>query len=834
MKYFNIVLGLCLSFMLFITESKAQQDTLLPYYQANFQNPKKVIIKDIVVKGLTQFDPIVVKIFTGLTIGQKVSLPGEEISSSIENLWKQKLFTEIQVLVELVATDQIILTYVLEEKPRLLAFTIKGLKRSKAKSLREELTLQGGDIVTENLKQKTANQIKKFYNEKGFLNTQVTMEEELIDEKKNLTNLRITVNRGVRTKVAAINFIGSNEVPASKLRRQLKATKQIKSIRFKRSKYIESEFENEKFNIVTYYNTKGYRDARILKDSIYKVSNNKLNIDIHVFEGPQYHFRHIKWSGNTKYRSTFLDTMLGIKAGDIYDLSRLESKLFMSANGTDISSLYMDDGYLFFSVTPIEVRVENDSIDIEVRINEGPQAIVNRITVDGNTKTSDYVIMRELRIRPGQKFSRADIQRSVRELAALGYFNPENIDVQPKPNYAGGTVDIDFTVEERPSDQIELSGGFGQGFVVGTLGLNLTNFSAKKMFKGNEWTPIPAGDGQRLSLRAQSNGTFFQSYNFSFTEPWFGGKRPNSLSFSVFHSIQTNGRRNNDPEQTSIRITGATLGLGKLLRKPDDFFTLSASVNFQHYTLDRFGSIFSFATGISDNINFRIALSRNSTDQPIFPRSGAQFLASLQITPPFSMINGRSYESATDQEKYRWLEYHKWKFEASWYVNLFDKLVLATMGKVGIMGRYNKDIGYSPFERFYLGGAGLIGFNLDGRELISFRGYNDNSVTPVNPSTGNFIGATAYNKFTAELRYPFSLNPQATIYGLVFAEGANSWEGMRSYNPFSMLRSAGGGVRIFLPMFGLLGVDYGYGFDENPYRPGTGKGQFHFFIGQQF
>lgn len=832
----RLLLSILVSGMATGASAQVEEGDTLTYFKTNYQRPAKFIVGGIEVSGISYFDPNIVKLFTGLYVGQEITVPGDEITDAIHNLWQQKLFTDIQVLADKIEDGKIYIRFVLQENPRLAGFTIKGLKRSKAKSLREELSLRAGDMITENLKQRTVNEIREYYVDKGYLNVQVSIAEVEPEEngRKNMKDLEIQVSPGQRTKIQEIEFVGNKDITDKKLRKAMPETRQKSIFNFKRSKFVDASYQDNKKQVVAFYNTQGYRDARILRDSIYRVSENRIGIKIWVEEGPKYYFRSITWTGNTKYRNGQLDTLLGIKKGDVYDISRLESRLYMSQNGTDVSSLYMDDGYLFFNIVPVETRVENDSIDIEIRLTEGPQATVNKVLISGNTKTSDYVILREIRTRPGQKFSRSDIQRSVRELAALGYFDPEKIDVQPRPNYAAGTVDIEYHVEERPSDQIELSGGFGAGFIVGTLGLNLTNFSTRKMFDFKEWTPIPAGDGQRLSIRAQSNGTYFQSYNASFTEPWLGGKRPQSLSVSVFHSIQTNGAKKSDPKRQSITITGVTIGMGRLLRIPDDYFSLSYGLTYQRYLLNDYSSVFSFSSGISHNLNFRIALSRNSVDQPIYPRSGSQFTVSLQFTPPISFLTSKNYEGATDQEKYNWIEYHKWKFEAAWYTTLVDKLVLTAQARIGLMGYYNSAIGYSPFERFYVGGAGLIGFNLDGRELIALRGYQNNSITPRDPYTGNQIGGVVYNRFTTELRYPISLNPQATIYVLAFAEAGNNFATLPEYNPFNVLRSTGGGVRVFLPMFGLLGLDYGYGFDPNPYSPGSGKGQFHFFIGQQF
>ncbi len=505
----------------------------------------------------------------------------------------------------------------------------------------------------------------------------------------------------------------------------------------------------------------------------------------------------------------------------------------MNQNGHDISSLYMDDGYLFFSVTPVEVNVENDSIDLEMRIYEGKQARINKVTVVGNIKTNDRVIMREIRTKPGQLFSRADIIRTQRELAQLGYFDQEKLGVNPKPNPVDGTVDIEYTVEEKPSDQLELSGGYGANQLVGTLGLSFNNFSARNIFKKGAWSPLPSGDGQRLSLRAQTNGKYYQSYNASFTEPWLGGKKPNSLSVSVFHSVQSNGVSFGEGNRQAIYITGMSVGLGKRLKKPDDFFTNYNEVNYQYYTLDNYVGTFLFNNGHSTNLSFTEAISRNSIDAPIYPRTGSTLTFSLKFTLPYSLFNNVNYATASIAERYKYIEYHKWKFSSSWFTKLAGNLVLNTKIQYGFLGLYNRAVGPAPFERFYVGGDGLSGYALDGREIIALRGYTNNSVTPRN-AAGAQVGGTIFDKYTLELRYPLSLNPSATIYLLAFAEGGNSWLTFKDFNPFSSKRSAGGGVRIFLPVFGLLGLDWGYGFDEIPNDPNANGSQFHFTIGQQF
>lgn len=833
MRYLRIVLLLLLPALL-----RAQGDTTQTeeYYTMDYQRPQKVVVGGIGIIGVQFLDERILSVLTGLYEGQTISLPGDELTKAIENLWKQKFFVNIQVRLRKMEENKVFIDFYLEERPRLSEIKIRRLKKRHAKNLREDLSIQSGQIVTENVIQRTRGEVLKHFREKGYFNARVEITEVPSPIRKNFVDLQLTVYRGDRIKINDIVFVGNNNVKSSKLRKLFSDTKRKAWWRiFKKSKFIEDTYNEEKLGIVGYYNTLGYRDAVLLSDTIYQHNDKTINIQLTLSEGRKYYFRNISWAGNTKFTSDTLGKMLDIKRGDVYDQSALESKLFMNPRGYDISALYMDDGYLFFSVVPVEVKVENDSIDLEIRIQEGPQATISSVTVTGNSKTSDHVILREIRTRPGQKFSRTDIQRSIRELVALGYFDPEKMDVQPKPNIASGTVDIEYKVEEKSSDQIELSGGFGQGFVVGTLGLTLSNFATKKMFKKGGWDPYPSGDGQRLSIRAQSNGTYYQSYNFSFTEPWFGGKRPNSLSFSAYHSIQ---QFNSSGKASKLKISGLSLGLGKRLRWPDDWFTVNYSVNYQHYNLSNYTTgIFEFADGRSNNINFRFLLSRNSTDDYIFPQAGSQFNFSSQLTPPFSKFSGIDYKTASTQEKFKWIEYHKWKFDAMHYTKLAKNLVLATMVRTGFMGFYNRDIGNSPFERFYVGGAGLIGFNLDGRELISMRGYRDNSITPraVNEdgSSGNYVGATIYNKFTMELRYRVSPNPQATVYVHSFLEAGNSWSRFKDYNPYNLLRSGGVGVRIFLPMFGLLGIDWGYGFDNNPYTPGSNKGQVHFFIGQQ-
>jgi len=837
MKISNLLLV-----VLFLCKLARAQTPDTGYVKLNFANPKTYTIAGIDLDGTDYYDKSVLIVISGLQLNQQIRIPSDEVSKAITNLWKQKLFDDVKIIATKIEDEKIWLKIIVSEKPRLSVFTIKGLKKGKAEDLREQLTLKSGQIITENVLSSTNREIRKYYEEKGFLDAGATFEQTTDDPRKNTVKLKIIVNRGNKIKISDILFEGNKDIPAKKLRAQMKKTKPKYKFLAK-SRFIEDEYAEDKQKIILRYQSLGYRDAQILDDSVWRDETGNIKIKIKLFEGNKYFFRNIQFVGNSKYTSDELAKVLKIKRGDVYDQSSLDQRLNMSQDGMDISTLYMDDGYLFFRVEPVEVNVENDSIDLEIRIYEGTQARINRVTVKGNSKTSDFVILRELRTKPGQLFSRTDITRSIQALATVGYFNPEALNVNPVPNPTNGTVDIEYKVEERANDQIELSGGWGAGFIVGTLGLSLNNFSARKFLNPKAWNPVPTGDGQRLSLRAQTNGTFFQSYSASFTEPWLGGKKPNSFTGSVFHSVQSNGLSGN--QRSGLYTTGVVLGLGKRLTFPDDYFTLQYQLSYQRYQniVDLNGNAWipSIPAGGSNNISFRIILGRNSTDQPIYPRSGSNISLSVQVTPPYSLFSNTNYKTADQQQKMQWLEFHKWKFDATWFTRIVDKLVLMSRVNYGFIGAYNFDKGVTPFERFWLGGSGLIGFNLDGRELIALRGYADNSLTPFTINPNNFqiqqTGATIYNRYTMELRYPISLNPQATVFPLVFAEGGGAWINVRDFNPFEINRSYGLGVRIFLPMFGMIGLDYGWGIDRAPFHPNPDRingGQFHFLLGQQF
>ena len=639
--------------------------------------------------------------------------------------------------------------------------------------------------------------------------------------------LEINIDKGEKIKINEINFKGVTKFKIKKLKRQLKDTKEKSFFRiFKTSKFLDEAFEADLQSIVALYNEKGYRDARIVKKEMVNVSDKLISINLTIEEGLQYHFRDISWLGNTKYDSDYLDQLLGINSGDIYDQKMMNDRLQMSMSGTDISSLYMDDGYLFFNIDPIEILAEKDSIDFEIRIYEGKQATINKVSVTGNTKTNDHVIMREIRTKPGELFRRSDVIRSQEEINRLNYFNPQTLGVTPKPDPQTGNVDIEYTVEEKPSDQIELQGGWGAGRVVGTFGLTFNNFSLRNFFNKETWSPLPSGDGQRISLRASSNGSFFQNYSFSFTEPWLGGNKPNSLSFTIYQSIQN---YSTPTVENRMDITGVNLGLGKRLRWPDDYFSTNQSISFQQYKLTNRQLVPGFSNGTSKNITFKSVVSRSSIFDPIFPKAGSQFTLTGHFTPPYSLFNDKDYGSMELAEKYEWLEYFKVKFSSTWYTNPFANLVIKANSEFGFLNSYNKDVGLPPFERFYVGGDGLTGFAMDGREVIGLRGYANQTV-----SQHLTAGGSIYSKYYLEMRYPLSLDPSATVYATAFAEAGNAWDSFDKFNPFEVKRSLGFGIRIFMPMFGLLGVDFGHGYD--PLEGATEKSgwQTHFSIGQQF
>lgn len=823
------------------------QDTILNSSIIDYSQPKDYIIGDISISGVKHLSESVLINMSGLNTGDEITIPSDQISSAIYKLWNQGLFKNIDIKILSIVENKINLEIELEEYPRLSKFKFKGkISKSDISTLKEDLKLIRGKVLTQNLIINSTKNIKNFFINKGFLNTSVKSIIIKDTLTKNASLLIFDIDKNNKVKIHDIivsgrkqelnknkNFFNKKDtvyaLSNSKLRKSLKETKVKNKWRFfKASKFIKSKYEEDKINLIKKYNEKGFRDARILNDSTYLNSDNSLVVEINLFEGDPYLFGEISFIGNTVYTNEELFNQMGIKRGDIFNQTTLESRLFGSQDGSDISALYLDNGYLFFNANPIEISTENNQIDIEIRIYEGEQARVNKVSVIGNTKTNDHVIMREIRTMPGDLFKRSDIMRSQRELAMMQYFNPETFDVKIDPQPARNEVDITYVVEEKSSDQISMSGGWGAGRVIGQLALTFNNFSSKNFFKKDKWRPLPSGDGQRLILQAQSNGIYYRTYRASFIEPWLGGKKPTSLSISLHRAESTNGL--DGEEKQELSITGLSVSLGNRLKKPDDWFRLYNGIEFSRYDLSNSQTFFSFSDGYSNNINYSLTLDRNSVDQATYPRQGSHFTLSLNATPPYSLFDDvEDYSTLTEQEKYKWMEFYKFNFKSVWYSAFTDKLVLATRTQFGLLGAYNQDKGITPFERFYVGGDGLSGVGMmnDGRELIALRGYSNNSLSPQ-------TGATVFSKYTAELRYALSLNPSSTMYMLGFVEAGDAWENFNNFNPFIVKRTAGIGLRIMLPMVGMMGLDYGWGLDDVIGNPNANGGQFHFSMGQTF
>ncbi len=825
---FRIILLLAVICITF--SSSGQEPDFSDYSVIDYTRPQKYVIADISVSGIEFLQKEVLLSISGYNIGQTITVPGNDITSVVEKFWAQGLFSDVKITASKIESGLIWLDIYLKERPRMSRLTMHGLSKTEANDLTDKLSVRTGSQVTDDLLNNIRRIIKVHFVDKGFINTDIDIVQKDDTARFNMVSLDVFVEKNERVKIKDIFFTGNENFSDKKLRKLMKDTKKRNINFFKASKLIKEKFEDDKKKIIEFYNENGFRDAAIISDSVTKVSDNRISLYIHLDEGNKYYFGNITWVGNTVYPSEFLSSILRIQKGEVFDQTILEKRLFMAEDA--VNARYLDNGYLFFQLDPTEIRIHEDTIDLEMRIYEGRQATINNIIIEGNTKTNEHVIRRELRTRPGDLFSKQDIIRTVRELAQLGHFDPEKISPEPIPNQADGTVDIRYNLTEKANDQLEISGGWGMGMLLGTLGIRFSNFSASEILNPKAWRPIPSGDGQTLSLRAQSNGKAYQAYNMSFVEPWFGGKKPNSFSISAYHTIMNNfdywTLKSSDQ---FIKISGASVGLGKRLKWPDDFFTLYNDFSYQRYKLEDWVGYFLFSDGISNNISLTTNFGRNSVDQPIYPRMGSSFSLSLQLTPPYSLINNKDFTTVSMEEKYKWIEYHKWVFKSDYYTSLAGNLVLYARAHFGYLGHYNNDIGPSPFEGFDLGGDGLTGYNLYGRETIALRGYENGSLTPT--INGNKSG-NLYTKYTLELRYPFTLNPSATVFGLLFLEAGKAWYSFDTFNPFLVNRSAGVGVRAFLPMFGLLGIDWGYGFDEVTGKPGVNKGQFHFTIGQQF
>ena len=834
--------------------------------------PQEYTIGGITVTGVQYLDADLLQTVTGLSVGQKVKLPSDPaIARAIRNLWRQELFSDVQILIDKYVGDRIFLTIQVEERPRLSKSSFAHVKKSESEELAKRVGLVPSKVVTEGIKQDAVARIQKYYADKGYGQTRVNVIERPDPQLKNSVILTFDINKGPKTKINQINISGNEQITDTRLKRAFRNTHEMARITlhpadessvyakdsrsfgeyaknfeflslsktldaldpyfryqfWRSSKYNPEKFAEDRQAMLDVYNSLGYRDAAIVDDTTYLLPSGNMNIDLKVKEGKRYYFGDITWKGNTKYTSEQLSQILGIKRGEVYSQELLDKRMgrIPSMDGSEeITSAYMDDGYLFFQIEPVEKSIVGDTINYEMRITEGTQATIKNVTITGNDRTNEHVIRREIRTLPGSKFSRTDIIRSQREIAALGFFDPEKSVPVPKPNPEDGTVDIEYQVVEKSSDQLQLSLGFGGGVkLYGNIGIQFNNFSLRNLFKFRQWDPLPVGDGQKLSFNFQSNGVLYNSLNFSFTEPWLGGKKPNALTTSVVYSRFSNYSAY--PDSSYLQVIGGGVSLSRRLKWPDDNFILTTGVNYQRYNLKNYNLLEGFNNGIANNLYFRIGIARYSVDQPLYPRSGSDINFTFQFTPPYSRFSDRDPSTLSSQEKYKFVEYHRYRLNANWYQRVVGNLVLKLGAKYGFLGYYNPEIGYSPFERFQVGGDGLSGQSFFiGRDIIAHRGYE---VYAQN--------ATIFNKYQIELRYPFSLSPTSTIYGLAFFDMANGWSNFKEYNPFQLRRSAGVGIRLYLPMFGLLGLDYGFGFDR--YDPANGvtslkdMGKLNFMLG---
>ena len=832
--------------------------------EVDYSHPVKYKVGGITVEGNTFYSDQQIISLTGLRPGMEVTVPGEELSNIVDRLWLQRYFEDVALTVDSLsmAGDSAWFCLRIKERPRVSRWTFSGVSSSERKDIQERVNLRPGREFSEYVEKTTSDIIKRYFAEKGFLLCKVDAEVSKDSIIRNAIRVDFAIDKGEKIKVKEINFIGNEHVDDFKLARSMKKTKSNKLYNFFSSKkFNEEEYFNDKKNVISAFNEEGFRDARLVRDSIYYVEPNRLGIDLVFEEGDRYYFGDITWTGNSVYASDALNSVLAINKGDVYDVVTMNRRLYGGgkANEYDITKLYRDNGYLFFNVTPVETNIQNDSVDVELRISEGKQATLNDIIINGNTVTNEKVVRRQLFTRPGYLFSQTDFERSIREIASLGQFDPEAIMSETGysiiPNQLDNTVDLVYNVTEKPSSQLEVSGGWGGNTFVATVGVSFNNFSTKRMFDKGAWRPVPLGDAQNLAFRFQTNGTYYTALTASFTEPWLFGKKPTSLNIGAYYTRQTNSylALNILRNDRQMEVFGFSASIGTRLKWPDNYFVLYNGLSWQTYKLTNwYSGYFIFDDGIAHNLSYSLNLVRNSTDQQIYPRQGSEFSFLLQLTPPFSLLrkfdydaDGNkvavgsykdvNYDNWTSSQRYKWIEYHKWKLSGAVYTRLAGDLVLMTRAQFGYLGYYNRNWGYSPFEGFLVGGDGMSGYSTYGSEVISLRGYENYSLTPYEPSAYNSSGyayaGNVYDKFTVELRYPVIMQPSSTIYVLAFLEGGNCWSDIRDFNPFQIKRSAGLGIRIYLPMLGLLGVDWGYGFDtSDPSR----RSQFHFVIGQQF
>ena len=873
MKRFISLEPLFTLLLLFFTTITLAQDISL-------ENGKKYILGGLEVTGLQSYNEQTVKTYTGLRVGQPITVPGDQLSAVIKKLWGLELFSDIKFYYTKIEGENVFLELNIKERPTLSKVTVFGVKKRKVDDIIEDTDLKKGKKITESLIANTKNYLQNKFKKQGYLNTKVNIVTAKDTSETNAQSMVVNVKKGDKVKIHDIVFEGNEQLSDKKLRKSLKNTKKKRLGRFwKKSKYILDDYQEDLSSLVDKYAENGYRDARVISDTIVNINDNNIDVKIKVEEGNKYYFGDVNFVGNAVYTDNQLAQKLGIKKGATYNGVLLRKRIADDSkpDGDDLTNLYQNNGYLFSQINPVEVSAQNDTINFEIRIIEGKETFLNNVTVAGNDKTNDHVIFRELRTRPGQRYSKDNIIRSVRELGQLGFFDAEQIkpDIQ-NPNPNEGTVDLAYSLVESGASQIELQGGYGGGGFIGTLGLSFSNFSIQNIFNGEAYKPVPMGDGQTFALRVQASRTF-RVYSLNFSEPWLGGKKPVRFNLSLSRTQQflasfSNSGRIEVNKDQQFSITGISAGLAKRVQWPDDFFTISHSLSYQLYDFKNYRTgLFNFGNGKSNSLAYTFGISRSSAGPGrIYPITGSIFEVTAKFTPPYSLFSDKDFATlkdrseelnalqveraqqgqtltteerneleAVDQERFKWLEYYKIKFKGDWYTRLVEKLVLRTNVEFGFLGNYNSDVGKVPFERFFLGGDGLgRNFTLDGRETIQLRGYENNSLTPVDPLTGQQEGGIVYNKYSMELRYPLTLKPSASIYGLLFAEAGNSFNNFQDFNPFQLKRSAGVGLRIFMPAFGLLGIDFGYGFDEDLRPQSSGNGpsgwQTHFIIGQQF
>lgn len=858
----------------FSSKAAEQNDTI---YNPNIifsSMPKTYEIAGLRVTGLQYYEDYIVIGYSGLAVGDRIEIPGNEITNAAKRFWRQGLFSKIQIKVEKICGDKAWLVFDLRQQPRISKIEYVGVKKGEKEDLETRLNLMPGNQITQNIVNRAEDIVAAYFKQKGFSNVDVRVRQTPDLSKENEMIVTIEIDKNEKIKVHKIYIDGNEVLSDNKIQRTMKKTNEKKKLvnLFRQKKFVESDYETDKALIIKKYNELGYRDARIVSDSVTKYNDKYVDVHLKVEEGKKYYISDISWAGNTIYSSEYLDLLLGMKKGDVYNQTLLNKRTMEDDDA--VANLYMNNGYLFFQLVPIESKIEGDSIALEMRVMEGPQARINNIAINGNDRLYEKVIRRELRVRPGDLFSKEALQRSAREIAQTGHFDPESMDIRPEPNPDNGTVDLIFNLTSKNSDQIELSAGWGQTGVIGKVALKFTNFSIKNLFKPSTYKGIiPQGEGQTFSISAQTNAKYYQAYSFSFLDPWFGGKRPNSLSVSAYYSRQTGVNSNfynrnymtngmlynslgsytglhggyNDYYQNSIenaydknkflQMAGISLGFGKRLNWPDNYFTFMAQLSYNWYHLKNWEYLYYMNNGTSNSFVLGLSLSRNSIDNPIYTRSGSTFSLDLSLTPPVSLFSNKNWKALSEantqkakEEMYKWIEYWKLKFKARTYTPLTDPdgkwtLVLMTRADIGLLGSYNKYL-KSPFETFYVGGDGMSGSYGYAQETIALRGYENGAFTPWTKD------GYAYTRFCMELHFPFMLQPSTTIYGLAFVEGGNAWTDVKDFSPFNLKKSAGVGVRIYLPMVGMMGIDWAYGFDTVFGK--KGGGHFHFVLGQEF